>query len=75
MRLVQTIPLPTIAGRIDHLDVDVKGQRLFVTALGNNTVEVVDLQKRTRIQSLRKLNEPQGIRYIPVIEPPGCGQK
>src|SRR5262249_30676383 len=50
---------------IDHLDVDVKGQRLFVAALGNNTVEVVDLQKGVRVQSLRGFNEPQGIRYLP----------
>ena len=43
LRLVQTIPMPGVEGRIDHLAVDLKGQRLFVAALGNNTVEVVDL--------------------------------
>jgi len=64
LRLTQTIPLPNVEGRIDHLDVDVKGQRLFVAALGNNTVEVVDLQKGARIQSLRGFDEPQGIRYL-----------
>src|SRR5216117_958293 len=41
LRLVQTIPLPGVAGRIDHLAVDLAGKRLFVAALGNNTVEVV----------------------------------
>jgi DNA-binding beta-propeller fold protein YncE len=65
LRLVRTIPLPNVEGRIDHLDVDVKGQRLFVAALGNNTVEVLDLQKGARLQSLRGFNEPQGIRYLP----------
>ena len=65
LRLVQTISLPNVEGRIDHLDVDVQGKRLFVAALGNNTVEVVDLQKGTWIQSLRGFNEPQGIRYLP----------
>jgi chromate transporter len=45
LRLVQTIPLPGVQGRIDHLAVDVAGQRLFVAALGNNTVEVVDLRR------------------------------
>src|SRR6266699_364965 len=43
LRLVQTILLPGVEGRIDHFAVDAKGQRLFVAALGNNTVEVVDL--------------------------------
>jgi DNA-binding beta-propeller fold protein YncE len=65
LRLVRTIPLPNVEGRIDHLDVDVKGQRLFVAALGNNTVEVLDLQKGARTQSLRGFNEPQGIRFLP----------
>ena len=39
--LVQTIRLPGVAGRIDPLGVDVRGQRLFVAALGNNTLEVL----------------------------------
>ena len=36
LRLVQTIPLPNVEGRIDHLAVDVKGRRLFIAGLGNN---------------------------------------
>ncbi len=27
LRLVQTIPMPNVKGRIDHMDVDVKGKR------------------------------------------------
>jgi DNA-binding beta-propeller fold protein YncE len=65
LRLSQTIPLSNVEGRIDHLDVDAKGQRLFVAALGNNTVEVIDLQKGERTQTLRGFHEPQGIRYLP----------
>jgi len=30
LRLIQTIPMPNVKGRIDHMDVDVKGKRLFV---------------------------------------------
>jgi hypothetical protein len=37
------IPLPNVKGRIDHFSVDVKGQRLFVAAVENHTLEVVDL--------------------------------
>ena len=44
LRLVQTIPLPNVKGRLDHMDVDVKGKRLFVAGLENGTFEVVDLQ-------------------------------
>ena len=57
------IPLPNVDGRMDHLSVDVKGQRLFVSALGNNTVEVLDLQSGQRVRTLPGLAEPQGLFY------------
>jgi hypothetical protein len=43
LRLVQTISMPGVKGRLDHMDVDVKGKRLFVAGLENGTLEVVDL--------------------------------
>jgi DNA-binding beta-propeller fold protein YncE len=64
IRLVQTVPLPGVEGRIDHLAVDVAGQRLFVAALGNNTVEVVDLKQGVRVRSLPGFKEPQGLAYL-----------
>jgi DNA-binding beta-propeller fold protein YncE len=65
LRLVQTIPLPNVEGRIDHMTADLKGQRLFIAALGNNTVEVLDLRAGKRIHSITGLHEPQGIGFIP----------
>ena len=65
LRLVQTIPLPGVQGRIDHLAVDVAGQRLFVAALGNGTVEVIDLKQGKRVRSLAGFKEPQGLAYLP----------
>jgi hypothetical protein len=64
LALVQTIPLNGVSGRIDHLAVDVQGQRLFVAALGNGTVEVVDLAAGKRIAGIKGLKEPQGLCYI-----------
>lgn len=64
-QLVQTIPLSDVTGRIDHMDVDVKGQRLFVAELGNNSVDVIDLKTGQRIHSITGLHEPQGIVFIP----------
>ena len=57
------VALPNIDGRMDHLSVDIKGQRLFVSALGNNTVEVIDLQSGQRVRTLPGLAEPQGLLY------------
>ncbi len=65
LRLKQTIVLPGVNGRIDHLAVDVRGARLFVCALGNNTVEVVDLRKGGRVRSIGGLGAPQGAGYVP----------
>lgn len=65
LELKKTIPLDNVAGRIDHMAVDVSGQRLFVSALGNDTVEVVDLAHGKRTQSLGGFAEPQGIVYVP----------
>jgi DNA-binding beta-propeller fold protein YncE len=65
LRLVQSIELPRVEGRIDHLALDPTGQKLFVAALGNNTVEVVDVKSGTHIKSLPGFREPQGIAGVP----------
>src|SRR5438552_13947176 len=68
LRLEKTIDLPEVQGRIDHLSVDVKGQRLFVSALGNNTVEVIDIKAGKRIKTIGGLQEPQGVLYVPATD-------
>jgi hypothetical protein len=67
LQLKQTIALPGVEGRIDHFALDAAGHRLFVCALGNNTVEVLDLAKGQRIHSITGLGSPQGIAYIPEL--------
>src|SRR6202162_2571680 len=67
LRLVQTIPMPNVQGRMDHLGVGVKGKRLFAAALGDtqNTVEVVDLKAGKRVHSIPGQSKPQGVFYSP----------
>src|SRR5207302_527466 len=65
LKLETTIPMAEVQGRIDHLSIDVKGQRLFVAALGNNSLEVIDLRANKRVHTINGLAEPQGIAYIP----------
>src|SRR5436190_18267426 len=64
LTLVDTIELPGVDGRIDHLAVDMGAQHLYVAALGNNTVEVLDLKKRSHVKSLPGFREPQGIAAV-----------
>ncbi len=59
------VPLPHVEGRIDHLAADTAGGRLYVAALGNNSVEVVDVRNRAVIHSITGLDEPQGCLLLP----------
>jgi len=47
------------------MSIDVKGQRLFVSALGNHTLEVIDLKAGKRTNTIRGLQKPQGALYVP----------
>src|SRR5438105_4163571 len=60
-----TVPLPGVEGRFDHFAVDAKGQRLFVAALGNNSLEIVGLRESRRLQSISGLKKPTGVAYLP----------
>jgi len=64
LELAATIALPEVSGRIDHFAVDLKGQRLFIAALGNDTVEVVDIAANRHLKSLKGFREPQGLIYL-----------
>lgn len=67
LKLKQTIQLPGVEGRIDHFASDPSGQRLFVCALGNNSLEVIDLRKGERVHSITGLGAPQGVGYAPEL--------
>jgi hypothetical protein len=62
--LEKTIPLPNVGGRIDHMAIDRKRQRFIVAALGNDTVEIIDLAVGKPLHSIRGLAEPQGVAYV-----------
>jgi DNA-binding beta-propeller fold protein YncE len=64
LQLVQSIPLPAVSGRIDHIDLDASNGRLFIAALGNNTLEAVDLKQNRHARSVAGFGEPQGVVYI-----------
>jgi DNA-binding beta-propeller fold protein YncE len=68
LQVRQTIPLPGVEGRIDHFAFDASSERLFVCALGNNSVEVIDLRKGERIRSITGLGSPQGVGYIAQLD-------
>ena len=65
LRLVQTIPLPT-EGYMDHIAVDVKGQRLFITGEANRSLVVVGLREGKVIHETKGLGgNPRKPFYLP----------
>jgi len=59
---VARIQLPGVEGRIDHLAWDKQTGMLYVAALGNNSVEVIDTRAKKVVHSIKGLAEPQGVR-------------
>lgn len=59
------IPLGQVSGRIDHLGIDLKRQRLLVAELGNNSLGVFDLAAGKVLSKISGLSEPQGVAYVP----------
>ena len=65
LRLERTIALPDVAGRIDHLAIDLRDKLLFVAEYGNGTVDAVDLATGKVAGRITGLHEPQGITVLP----------
>jgi DNA-binding beta-propeller fold protein YncE len=68
LALEAKIPLGAVSGRIDHLGVDLKRQRLFVTELGNNSLGVVDLVAGKVLRTIGGFREPQSVAYVPFAD-------
>src|ERR1700674_3590949 len=64
LHLVQTIPMPNVQGRFDHIDVDVEGKRLFVAAAESGSMEVVDLGAGKWIRSIPGFKTPTEVCYV-----------
>jgi hypothetical protein len=64
LHLVQTIPMPNVKGRIDHMDVDLEGKRLFIAAVENGSMEVVDLNGGKWVRTIPGFKTPTEMCYI-----------
>jgi len=61
--LKTTVPLPSVTGRIDHFSADLAGHRIFMSALGNHSVEVIDALTSRLLKSIPDFDEPQGVLF------------
>jgi DNA-binding beta-propeller fold protein YncE len=63
--LESKIQLGDIRGRLDHMAVDLRRQRLFIAELENDSVGVIDFGTREIVHLITGLKRPQGLAYVP----------
>src|SRR5215471_20346911 len=68
LQLIQRIPVPGVTGRIDHFTAYPKRRLLIFAALGNNSMEIVNTFEGKVVQSIKGLDEPQGVAYVPEFD-------
>src|ERR1700681_1833591 len=69
LRLLQTIPLPDLkGGDFDHFDIDLPTNRIFLTAEDNDAVEVFDIRTNTLIHTIRGVDTPHTLLYLPEVK-------
>lgn len=67
--LEKSIPLPGLHdGDFDHFSVDLKGNRLFLTAEENSKVEIFDLRTNKLIHTISDVKAPHSIAYRPDLK-------
>jgi DNA-binding beta-propeller fold protein YncE len=66
--LTAKIDLPNVNGRIDHIAYDSFNHLAFIAALGNNTIEVVNINTKQVVHTIKGLHEPQGVAFMPSLQ-------
>jgi DNA-binding beta-propeller fold protein YncE len=64
LKLVATTPMPGFTGDFDHFGLDLKGNRLFLAAEDQKTVEVFNLRTGARVHSIEGFAHPLTMAYL-----------
>lgn len=68
LELVQTIALKGRAGKLDHLALDAKRERLMLANTINNTLDIIDLKSGKLLESVKSQQGIQGVAYAPDLD-------
>jgi DNA-binding beta-propeller fold protein YncE len=66
--LTQTIPSKGVAGKLDHLAVDSRGERLFLANKPNNTLDIIDLKAGKLIRQIADQGKVSGVTYAADVD-------
>lgn len=65
LKFKAAVPLPGVEGRFDHFALDTNTHRLFLAALGNDTVEVFDAVAGRHVHTISDQHKPTGVAVAP----------
>jgi len=65
LKPLDNVMLPGLEGELEHMAVDVKGERIFLAATTKNTIEVYTAQKLKHIATITGLRQPQDLIFVP----------
>jgi DNA-binding beta-propeller fold protein YncE len=68
LALERTLPLPDVAGRIDHLAFDPRHSHLLVAERDNGSLDVLDAGSGRGVGRITGLPAPQGVAYAPAAD-------
>lgn len=64
IKVIDSMPLPNVGERFDHMTIDTNDQLVFIVDRGNNSVDVANLVTEGVSHTITGLNEPQGVYYV-----------
>jgi DNA-binding beta-propeller fold protein YncE len=64
LKSIGVVRLLHVEGRLDQMAADVDGHRVFLSALTNNSVQVIDVKRKTVLYAIAGLAQPKGIGYL-----------
>ncbi len=64
LTLQRTLALPQGTGKFDHFAIDLQSNRLFITATGNHSIEILDLNTGKVTETITGLGKPHGLAWI-----------
>lgn len=65
LKELKDVTVPNIEGSVQHMAADVKGNRIFLAATGNNTIEIFDSQTLEHLNTITGLSQPQDLVFLP----------
>ena len=65
LKQLRDVTVEDIEGVVEHMAADVKGNRIFLAATGNNSIEIFDSQTLQHLGQIKGLSQPEDVIFLP----------